>query len=1088
MRDVSVLASGQLVGGRYRVLDLVGAGAMGAVYRAVHERLKRELALKVLALAPTADIVARFEEEGITLARLRDPAIVEVFDAGVDGELAWIAMELLHGETLGDAILRRGRLASLEVAAIGGAIAGGLSAAHAAGIIHRDLKPHNVFLASGDSGAVQVKILDFGVAEAKGGPQTEARRRTTAPGAIVGTPLYLAPEQMTGNRANVRTDLWSLGVTLFEALTGRPPFQAKSLSHLVNQLLADEPPDPRSFVPDAPAWLAQAISSCLRRDPTQRPESAADLRATLQRGGADAFSPHSKRAYAPTMPPPAVPPSVSATGPMTNLPDDDEGFVGREREIAELVSLLERERLVTIIGPGGTGKTRLALRASRAILEAHEGGVWFCDLSPARSAEELLDVVAQSLRVPVIDPTITTEQRVGRALASRGACAIVLDNFEQLTEHAAIVSRWLALAPALRIVVTSRAALRVDGEHIVELSPLAEDEGVTLFTRLAKDVGVELRPEDAGTVRDIVNRLEGIPLALELATARMRTLSLSQLASRLDDRFRLLTGGPRDAPQRQATLRGAIDWSWDLLGDQERSAFAQCAVFRNGWTLEAAETVIDAGRDASIVDLLEALRDRSMILGVRDAHGHVRFRMLETLREYAEAKVDGILGADGVRELRHRHARAMLAWAEATGTYDPSIEARARLRADADNVLAAVDWSASQGDVDGALRGLLALESIHASRSPHALRERIERVLAEAPQDDATVVRARIVREALLAQTDPRAAHAALMGLADRARTAGDGTLARCLFEAGDSARTFGEVRRGRELMTRVLALQPDAALAAHAIARRAGMSWLIGDLDEAAREANAAIASESPYARALGHQTAATVALQRGHHAEAERHDIAALELTRAIGHRRMEAAMLNNLAVLRVDQGDLTEARRRFHQGLSLARELGMKLIEGILLANLGLTSALEGRPSEARAYFQAGTRTLTEFGDRRFRAWATGWLGALAADDDRIDLAVELAREADTAAAEIDDDVIRYAIGVLGGHIEVARMRAASAAGDDGAAKRHKANAEALLADAAAPRPERSWTGRSENVRFAVRSLEAALRDDQARRSST
>ena len=414
MRDVSVLATGRLVGGRYRVLDLVGAGAMGAVYRAVHERLKRELALKVLALAPTADIVARFEEEGITLARLRDPAIVEVFDAGVDGELAWIAMELLHGETLGDAILRRGRLAALEVAAVGGAIAGGLSAAHAAGIIHRDLKPHNIFLASRESGAMHVKILDFGVAEAKGGPQTEARRRTTAPGSVVGTPLYLAPEQMTGARADVRTDLWALGVTLFEALTGRPPFIAKTLPDLVNQLLADEPPDPRAFVPDAPPWLAQAIASCLRRDVSRRPASAGELRATLLRGGTDVFSPHSQRAYAPTMPPAAMPPSVRTTGPTTNLPDEEEGFVGREPELGVLADLLARERLVTIVGPGGTGKTRIALRAARGILEAAEGGVWFCDLSSARSEEELLDAVAQSLRVPAIDPSTTTEQ-IGRA-------------------------------------------------------------------------------------------------------------------------------------------------------------------------------------------------------------------------------------------------------------------------------------------------------------------------------------------------------------------------------------------------------------------------------------------------------------------------------------------------------------------------------------------------------------------------------------------------------------------------------------------------------------------------------------------------
>ena len=1052
---------------------------MGAVYRAVHERLQRTIALKVLALAPTPELVARFEQEGVALARLRDPAIVEVFDAGVDGEIAYIAMEMLRGETLGDAILRCGKLAALEVAAVGGAIAGGLAAAHAAGIIHRDLKPHNVFLASSDVGVIQAKVLDFGVARVgAGAPRAAGRRRTTDPGTFVGTPLYLSPEQLTGGRGDARSDLWSLGVTLFESLTGRPPFDAQTLPQLVNQLLADKPPDPRTLVPDAPPWLVTVIMACLERDPAKRPADALAMRGALARGGPESFGPLSQRALAPTMAPPAMPPpSVRWTGPLTNLPEEAEGFVGREAELGALSALLASERLVTIVGPGGTGKTRLALQASRAAIGAQDGGVWFCDLSTTRTAEELVETVARSLRVPAIDPSITPERRVARALASRGACVVVLDNFEQVVEHAGIVARWLEGAPALRFLVTSRAALRLHGEHVVELWPLSETDGAALFARRAAEMGAAVTAEDAEAVRAIVRRLEGIPLAIELATARLRTLSLRQLGERLGDRLRLLTGGPRDAPSRQATLRGAIDWSWELLSADEKSAFAQCAVFRDGWTLDAAEAVLDVGRTVAVVDVLESLRDRSMIQGVRDGRGEVRFRMLETLREYATERLEGAAGSDAVRE---RHARSMIAWAEATTSFDPPLEVRVRLRAEVENVLEAVEWATARGDAQTSLRGLLALEPILASYNPPALLERIERALARVTTDDELVLRARIVRESLFAHVDARSAHEALLRLAERARDAGwTQLLARGLFEAGDSARALGEVDRGRELMEQVLVLSPSGPLAAHARARRGQMAWLKGDLALAEQDALAVVALEPPYARTQGHMAAATVFIQRADHAGTEKHLLAALELARAIDHRRTEAALLNNLAVFRMDQGDLVEAARRFHQGLALARELGLKFIDGVLNANLGMVAALEGRPAEARAYLQAATRTLTEFGDRRYRAWATAWLSTLAADEDRLDLAAELASFADATAAEIHDDVIRKSISILGGHLELAKARVATERGDADAAKSHLAAAVAIVADANAPGPHGPWVLRADNVRFALRSLEAAIR---------
>lgn len=1114
MRDASVLGAGQLVGGRYRIVDLVGTGAMGAVYLAVHERLQRSIALKVLTLAPTPDLIARFEQEGVALARLRDDAIVEVFDAGVDGDVAYIAMELLRGETLGDAILRCGRLAALEVASVGAAIAGGLAAAHAAGIVHRDLKPHNVFLASTESGRIQAKVLDFGVARVGGPKPTQARRRTTDPGSIVGTPLYLAPEQLTGGRGDERSDLWSLGVTLFEALTGHPPFEARTLPELVNKLLSDTPSDPRAQVPDAPAWLVAVITACLSRDPKARPDGAVAVRGALLRGGPESFGPHSQRALAPTMPPAAMPPpSVRWTGPLTNgacqvpspkgfgleprtrnprpkaedeanLPEDAEGFVGRELELGALDALLSSERLVTIVGPGGTGKTRLALRASRAVVGAQDGGVWFCDLSTARTAEELIETVARNLRVPAVDPLVTPERRVARALASRGACVLVLDNFEQIVLHASVVARWLEGAPALRVLVTSRTALRLHGEKVVELLPLSEEDATALFVRRAADAGAPVAAAQSDEIREIVRKLEGIPLAIELATARLRTLSLRQLGERLGDRLRLLTGGKRDAPDRQATLRGAIDWSWELLSDVERSAFAQCAVFRNGWSLEAAESVVQV-QGAAVVDVLESLRDRSMVQSIRDARGDVRFRMLETLREYATERLDGAGARD---EARERHAVAMIAWAEATTSFDPPVDVRGRLRADVENVLEAVDWAMARGDVPLALRGLLALEPALASYNPPALIDRIDRVLLHPGEESELVMHARIVRESLRAHSDARSAHDTLLQLVERATAAGwTALLPRALLEAADTARTLGSVEAGLELVEQVLRIAPTGPLAALARVRRGQMTWLKGELQSAERDGLAVAALEYPFARTLAHMQLGTVYIQSGDHPSTERHIHAALELARAIDHRRAEGAILNNLAVMRLDQGDLAEAARRFHQGLALTRELGLKFIEGVVTANLGMVAVLEGRRGEARAFLQAATRALSDVGARRYRAWSTAWLAALAADEDRVELAAELASYAAAGAAEIHDEIIAKCAGILGGHVELARARAAAASGDEASATAHRAAAAAIVADARAPGPRGPWSSRAENVRFALRSLEAALRLDAAERSA-
>ena len=281
-----------------------------------------------------------------------------------------------------------------------------------------------------------------------------------------------------------------------------------------------------------------------------------------------------------------------------NLPSERDAFVGRIAELQALAQELDAgARLVTVVGPAGTGKTRLACRYGRAWLGDWPGGVYFCDLSEARSVDGVFFAVAMALEVPLGkgDPGV----QIGHVIASRGRCLVILDNFEQITEHAqATVGHWLDRAANAAFVVTSRERLHLAGEAIfpIEPLPLASD-ALELFAARARAQRPDFVLNDANraAVAEVVRLLDGLPLAIELAAARVRIFSPAQLVERMRDRFRLLAGA-RGAAARQATLKAAIDWSWDLLAPWEQAALGQCSVFEGGFTLEAAEAVLDLAR------------------------------------------------------------------------------------------------------------------------------------------------------------------------------------------------------------------------------------------------------------------------------------------------------------------------------------------------------------------------------------------------------------------------------------------------------------------------------------------------------------
>ena len=395
-----------------------------------------------------------------------------------------------------------------------------------------------------------------------------------------------------------------------------------------------------------------------------------------------------------------------------DLPTPATRFLGRERELFDAVSLVvERDpRVLTIVGPGGTGKTRFAIELARLLAEEADGGTVFVALAPLRDAELVISALAERMGAASPDIEALTA-RVGERRTH-----VVVDNVEHLLpEGARPLAELVAAAPPLRLIVTSREALRIQGEQEFDLPPLADDEAVALFVERARAVQPELETTQA--VRELCHRLDRLPLALELAAARTKLLSPEALLARLGKRLDLLKG-TRDADERHATLRTTITWSYDLLDEDEQRLFRRLAVFRGGCTLETAEAVCEAD-----LDTLASLLDKSLIRRRIGLLGEERYWMLETIREFAAEQLEASGEPD---EVRRRHAERMLAIAQEAHLSeddDEPFEWRVAL-AEREDLRAALDWAAEM-DV---LLGLELASTLEAFWGPHVPAEGVRRI------------------------------------------------------------------------------------------------------------------------------------------------------------------------------------------------------------------------------------------------------------------------------------------------------------------------------------------------------------------------
>ena len=610
---------------------------MGEVYRARDPKLEREVAIKVLPpeFAADAERLARFEREAVLLAALNHPHIGAIYGfEEKDGSPA-IVLELVEGPTLADR-LAMGSLSVIEAMTIGAQIADALAAAHAKGIVHRDLKPANIKITP----AGVVKVLDFGIAkrDVAGNPETAPTvGGLTVPGQIIGTIGYMSPEQVRGEMVDSRSDHFSLGAILFEMATGRRAFEGSSPAEMLVAVLRDNPPVARDLNPGIPVMLQSIIDRCLDKNRDRRYASTEEL-------ARDLATPRDRLIHSAWVP-------EATRG--SKLPVPRTPLIGREAELAAARALLLREdvRLVTLTGAGGTGKTRLALHLVADLGSRFSGGVYFAALASIRDPALVASAIAQTLEPRGLEGR-QPEELLKHALgARREPLLLLLDNFEQVLGAAPLVMDLLESCAPLKVLVTSRAALRLSGEHEFPVPGLAlpprasrgsaanvkKYPAVALFVQRATAVQPDfaLTAENAASVAEICEKLDGLPLAIELAAARVRTLTPGNILERLGSRFELLTAGARDLPARQQTLRATIDWSYELLAAEEQTLFRRMSVFVGGCTLEAVEAVCNASGDLGnhVLDALESLVGQSLVQRSEQPDREARFVMLETLHE-----------------------------------------------------------------------------------------------------------------------------------------------------------------------------------------------------------------------------------------------------------------------------------------------------------------------------------------------------------------------------------------------------------------------------------------------------------------------
>jgi predicted ATPase len=694
-------------------------------------------------------------------------------------------------------------------------------------------------------------------------------------------------------------------------------------------------------------------------------------------------------------------PAPRSLGPQSSLPVDTTPLVGRERDLDSVLNLLRRPgvRLVSLTGPGGMGKTRLATAAAAALEQDEGREVFFVDLAAVRDPALVESAIASVLGVRAADQETVTET-LERSLRLRDVL-LLLDNFEQVLPAAPALTHLLHLAPNLRLLVTTRVALRLSGEQefpvpplsvptlgdLTAVSELVRSGSVALFTQRAQAVlpSFELDETAARTVVSICAFVEGMPLAIELAAARVRTLSVESLLDRLRSPLSILSGGSGDLPERQRTLRATIDWSYDLLSDVDRAVFRQLSVFVGGFTVDAAESVISLGEgavlaassDLVVLDGLTALAESSLLAQDDQPGGDRRHRLLEPLRDYAHER----LAASGeAAVVRDRHAacfRDLVERAEPGLRGGDQIAWLARLQMESANIDAALDWSIQTGSVEVGLRIGAAVWRFWQLRGHLASgRSFLDRLFALPEADDhpSALAGAKACAGRLaIFQGDLDSAISYLHSSLSLFRQCGDDT------GEAFSLMNLGMVDRAQGKHSSALSLLTTSADIWRSTGDKWGLSLALSYLGTETGSDDVATA------QAL---------LTEG------------LSIARRVGDQRGTAEALTRLGVLSMDVGDSAEAQSRLQEAVSLQRELGDVLALPISLSHMASLAESRGNLAASEQFLLEVVAIAGRSGDPRTLIGSLRRLAAVAAQQGQSERAARLLGSASGLSGQADE----------------------------------------------------------------------------------
>ena len=983
--------------GRYELLECIGEGGMARVFRAILRGpagFQKTVAIKLLkATVQHRGAGKDFMQEAVYASRLHHPNVVDVYELSEEQDCPFIAMEWVDGQPLQKMLDPADKPPASVVLDLIIALLNGLEHAHAGdpssnrgGMLHRDIKPSNIII----SRHGVPKLVDFGIAA-----QLDAHAGTHWPadGTVLGTINWMSPEQLQAHPLDERSDLFSFGLVMAAMVLCRSPLRKK---YMYGLLAAGKPiPDclisieDETLLDEHVAGLGTIVADLLSRDPAHRPRNARELRKRIQ-----ALRPNV--GYHPTLPqwvqrtasegddPPDVlnettwvlegaePIADVHTKPVpdANIPVDDSVFVGRVEEFATLVSHLTRgERLVSIIGTGGAGKTRLSRRIANHFSAHFAGGAWFVDLSDATNEEGIVRAVAKAMKIHLpVSEAHTPIAQLGAAIAKRERLLMVLDNFEQLVSHAnATIGHWLQSAPNVHFLVTTREGLMIPKELRVPLEPLSKAEAIELLQQRAHLAGADWTEtaQPAPVLGQIVDALDRLPLAIELAAARARMLTPMELHQRLEERFKLLRDTTGSANSRQGDLHALIDWSWQRLEPWEQSALAQLSVFRGGFSMDAAEAIVnlEPWQNAPwVLDTIGALLDKSL-LHTQTIDGQPRLYMYISIREFAAAQLSRARGGEDESNpafsvhARHADYFSRFSPIEPTGSLrvvDPSI--RKRLDTNFENLLAAARGAPQPH------RTLCAVGAVEVlmGRGPMTQAiDLVDEVLAAPDVPKVLGLRLRILQVRCLRMTGRLADAQAAMK--EAVRCAEDESLG----PSKDTLLELNEVASGMPgLPSSSLSFEIDRLLEDARLVRSEGRYVDCKDILEGAL--TLCSSTRTPTLKARVQHALGWVLWTMGRVDESIRHLRESRAAFRVAGHMRDEALALSALGYVFHEMGKSYTAKPMFLESIDLLVESGNPVDARQVLGKLGNLERSIGELDKSLEHFDESIALQEQVGD--------------------------------------------------------------------------------------------------------------------------